>query len=96
MNRYTEEEAKIRYLEFFKANPPAVILAKGLEAPQSMVDAAKQTGIPLLTTTENTSTFISSLILFLNTELAPRLTRSRRADGGVRRRHAHHGRQRRR
>ena len=75
MNRYTEEEAKIRYLEFFKANPPAVILAKGLEAPQSMVDAAKQTGIPLLTTTENTSTFISSLILFLNTELAPRLTR---------------------
>ena len=36
MNRYTEEEAKIRYLEFFKANPPAVILAKGLEdTPES-------------------------------------------------------------
>ena len=30
MNRYTEEEAKIRYLEFFKANPPEVIQAKGL------------------------------------------------------------------
>ena len=75
MNRYSEEEARTRYLEFFRANPPAVILAKGLEAPQSMVDAAVQTGIPLLTTTENTSTFISSLILFLNTELAPRLTR---------------------
>lgn len=30
-----------------------------------------------MTTTENTSTFISSLILFLNTELAPRLTQSR-------------------
>ena len=48
---------------------------KGAGSTQSMVDAAKQTGIPLLTTTENTSTFISSLILFLNTELAPRLTR---------------------
>ena len=52
-----------------------MILAKGLEAPKVLVEAAIQTGIPLLTTTENTSTFISSLILFLNTELAPRLTR---------------------
>lgn len=52
-----------------------MILAKGLGAPKVLVEAAIQTGIPLLTTTENTSTVISSLILFLNTELAPRLTR---------------------
>ena len=75
MNRYTREEARECYLRFFQANPPMVILAKGLEAPQEMIDAAREAGIPLLTTTENTSTFISSLILFLNTELAPRLTR---------------------
>ena len=75
MNRYTREEARECYLRFFRANPPMVILAKGLEAPQEMIDAARGAGIPLLTTTENTSTFISSLILFLNTELAPRLTR---------------------
>ena len=75
MNRYTREEARECYLRFFRANPPMVILAKGLEAPQGMIDAAREAGIPLLTTTENTSTFISSLILFLNTELAPRLTR---------------------
>ena len=75
MNRYTKEEARECYLRFFRANPPMVILAKGLEAPQEMIDAAREAGIPLLTTTENTSTFISSLILFLNTELAPRLTR---------------------
>ena len=75
MNRYTREEARECYLRFFRANPPMVILAKGLEAPQEMIDAAREAGIPLLTTTENTSTFISSLILFLNTELAPRLTR---------------------
>ena len=43
MNRYSEEEAKVRYLEFFKANPPAVILAKGLEAPKVLVEAAIQT-----------------------------------------------------
>ena len=75
MNRYTREEARECYLRFFRANPPMVILAKGLEAMQEMIDAAREAGIPLLTTTENTSTFISSLILFLNTELAPRLTR---------------------
>ena len=75
MNRYTREEARECYLRFFRANPPMVILAKGLEAPQEMIDAAREAEIPLLTTTENTSTFISSLILFLNTELAPRLTR---------------------
>ena len=75
MHRYTREEARECYLRFFRANPPMVILAKGLEAPQEMIDAAREAGIPLLTTTENTSTFISSLILFLNTELAPRLTR---------------------
>ena len=75
MNRYTPEEARVRYLEFFKANPPAVILAKGIQPPPEMVEAAREVGIPLLTTTENTSTFISSLILFLKTELAPRITR---------------------
>ena len=75
MNRYTQDEAQLRYLEFFKANPPAVILAKGIEPPAEMIEAARRVGIPLLTTTENTSTFISSLILFLNTELAPRITR---------------------
>ena len=75
MNRYTREEARECYLRVFRANPPMVLLAKGREAPQEMIDAAREAGIPLLTTTENTSTFISSLILFLNTELAPRLTR---------------------
>ena len=52
MNRYTREEARECYLRFFRANPPMVILAKGLEAPQEMIDAAREAGIPLLTTTE--------------------------------------------
>ena len=52
MNRYTKEEARECYLRFFRANPPMVILAKGLEAPQEMIDAAREAGIPLLTTTD--------------------------------------------
>lgn len=75
MHRYSYEEAAEKYISFFQAQPPAVIVAKGITPPDTMVNAAMATRTPLLSTTENTSTFISSLISMLNTELAPRVTR---------------------
>ena len=43
MQRYSAEEEREKYLNFFRANPPLVILAKGIVPPQAMIDAAMET-----------------------------------------------------
>gem|GEM_PF-3651375 len=48
---------------------------RGLEIPDYLYDACKKHEIPLLKTEEETSPFLAALIEFLNTELAPRITR---------------------
>ena len=40
-----------------------------------MIEAAKENGVPLLITRERTSAFMAALIAYLNTNLAPRITR---------------------
>lgn len=60
---------------FFSRTPPMVIISRGLEIPQKMCDYAQKYSVPLLRTDDSTSGFLSSLIAFLNVQLAPRITR---------------------
>ncbi len=60
---------------FFEHHPPAVIIARGISAPDEMLAAAKKHEVPLLGTKDNTSYLLSSLIATLNVDLAPRITR---------------------
>lgn len=60
--------------EFFSKKPSVVIISRNLEIPQMKV-AAEKYGVPLLRTADATSSFMASLISFLNVELAPRVTR---------------------
>ena len=55
--------------------PAAAVVTRGLEIPDYLYDACKKHEIPLLKTEEETSPFLAALIEFLNTELAPRITR---------------------
>ncbi len=55
--------------------PAAAVVTRGLEIPEYFVSACEAYGVPLLKTNEETSTFLASLIGFLNRELAPRITR---------------------
>ena len=60
---------------YFSRKPPAVIVTRDLEIFPYMIECARKYEVPLLTTSEPTSSFMSSLIAMLNVELAPRITR---------------------
>lgn len=71
-----EESLRRTHLEkLFSFVPPAVIVARGMELFPEMQEFAEKYGVPLLRSTETTSTLMSTLITTLNVELAPRITR---------------------
>ncbi|MBQ3904295.1 MAG: HPr(Ser) kinase/phosphatase [Eubacterium sp.] len=56
-------------------HPAAAVVTRGLEIPEYFVKACEAYKVPLLRTDDETSPFMSSLIGYLNRELAPRITR---------------------
>ncbi len=60
---------------FFALKPPTVIVARGIEPFDSMVEAARTYEIPLLSSKDSTSNVVAGLVSYLNVELAPRITR---------------------
>lgn len=70
-----EENYKKTVEEFFSTKPAAVIITRNIEAREEILEAAKKHSVPLLRTDDSTSGFLSSLIAFLNVQLAPRITR---------------------
>lgn len=69
-------DAYIRCLEeYFSHEPVAVIVARKLEISQLMLEMAQKYKIPLFRTADTTSSFMASLISFLNVQLAQRITR---------------------
>lgn len=71
----TDEERKKRIEDFFDLQFPALVVARGLQVFDEMIEAAKKNEIALLRTNDTTSSFLSGLISILNVELAPRITR---------------------
>lgn len=80
MNFLSEQSGEKRSLaleKLFRQKPPAIIISRSqeLEPFPEMPEFARQYGVPLLRSTETTSTLLSNLISVLNVELAPRVTR---------------------
>ena len=69
----TEREKALGY--WLGLKPAAAVITRGLDIPDYLVRACEDYGIPLLKTDEETSPFLATLIQFLNTNLAPRITR---------------------
>lgn len=61
--------------KWLSLHPAAVVITRGLEIPQCMIEACEKYDVPLLKTQQETSPFLSALIAELNRELAPRITR---------------------
>ncbi len=74
LKRFTPEKANARLEELFSRKPVAVVVCRGLEIGDAYMENAKKYNVPLLRSSESTSNFESSLIAFLNVQLAPRLT----------------------
>lgn len=75
LTEFSDDEYKKRVGDFFGKKPAAVIISRDLPVSDFMKDAAMKNNVPLLRTSDATSSFMSSLISFLNVELAPRVTR---------------------
>ncbi len=69
-------EEKIERIEcLFSKNVPAVVVTRNQLISSQVVELARTYNIPLLRTTEATSSFMAAAITFLNSELAKRVTR---------------------
>lgn len=71
-----DEKARYEKIEtLFSKKIPLFVVARGHEVFPEMLELAKKYDIPVARTTDSTSSFIASLIAFLNVRLAPRITR---------------------
>lgn len=71
-----DETMRRTHLEkLFSFVPPAVIVSREITPMPEMLEFAQKYEVPLLLSTETTSTLMSTLISALNVELAPRITR---------------------
>ncbi len=75
LSELSEIQRKTRVENFFRLKPVALVLTSNLPPFDEMVELAKAYDIPLLRTEERTSAFMASVISYLNTNLAPRITR---------------------
>ena len=71
----TSEERYIKIETLFSHEIPAMIVTRELPIFDEMIELSKKYNITLLRTKDTTASFISGLITFLNTNLAPRITR---------------------
>ncbi len=71
-----DEETQRKRMElFFSLKPPVAILTRNIEVPAAMSEISAKYEVPLLRTAEPTSGIMATVISYLNTELAERITR---------------------
>ena len=70
-----EETRRIRATDFFRRNPVAIVFTHDNEVDPLTLELAECFEVPIFSTAENTSDFISSMIAFLHVQLAPQITR---------------------
>ncbi len=64
-----------RLKKFFAYDMPCVIITRGLQPPQEVIDFARDNRVLLFSTNYATTSFISMLTSYLEEELAPEITR---------------------
>ncbi len=75
LNGMCNEDRKTSLDQLISKKAPALVLCRGFEPLDEMLEAAKMYQVPILRSHDQTYNFISALVAFLNVELAPRVTR---------------------
>ena len=70
-----EETRNQQIYDFISKKPVALIFSTSLSAFENTLQYAKEFNVPVLRTSRPTSEFMAALISYLNTSLAPRITR---------------------
>ena len=73
LNHKTPEERSVILDTFFATKPPVVIMTRSIDVSDETKVIAEKYDVPILRTDSGTSVFMSSLIAFLNVQLAPRI-----------------------
>ncbi len=71
----TPEERTVIFDGLFSRNIPALVVTRNIPLPAELLQSAMRYEIPVLTSNRPTSRFMSSLINYLNVQLAPCITR---------------------
>jgi HPr kinase/phosphorylase len=75
IQKIESKEERVRVFDkLFSSKIPCIILSRNLEPMEEMLEIAESYGVPLLRTDKPTSHFMSELIMYLKTVLAPRIS----------------------
>ena len=69
-----EDTARERLKAYFSYPMPCIIVSRGMDCPDFLLEAAGQAGVPVYSTQERTSDFSSKAVLYLSEVFAPRKT----------------------
>ena len=75
VNRMSEEDRRKTFDRLLSYKFPAVLIARGIQPGELLLEMAKKHNVTLLGTPEPTSAMISAIITYLKNILAPRITR---------------------
>ena len=75
IQKKTPQERAAIFDKFFSYKPPALLIARNFPVDKQVLAMAKKHRITLLRSPETTAALASSIITFLRSELAPRITR---------------------
>ena len=75
LNRFIEEKRRMAIDKLIARRPPVLVFCRDLEIFPEIVELATYYKVAVVRTNEPTSSFMSSLISYLNVQLAPRITR---------------------
>lgn len=75
LRRFGAEAQKMVIDSIFSFGPPAVIICRDIEPSNVILESAKLHKVPIFSSSDSTSDLTASLVHYLNSELAPRITR---------------------
>lgn len=75
LGRFGAEAQKMVIDAIFSFGPPAVIICRDIEPSNVILESATLHNVPILSTSQSTSDLTASVVHYLNSELAPRITR---------------------
>ncbi len=75
LEHMSAEDRKSAILGYLEKKPIAVVFTSSLEVFDEFKELGEYFEVPILRTSDNTSSFMAALIAFLNVQLAPRITR---------------------
>ena len=74
LQRMTAQERYSSLEKLMQTDIPCIIITRGMEAPEEMIELSSKYHVPLLSIDVPTSRFMSALIAYLNIQLAPEIT----------------------